>query len=209
MLGYLNTDSDIRRLFLLEEMCPRLVNMLLHVLTKLVGSKGMDLKVDNPEVYNFRPKEMLRDLCSILASFTDEKEFQVNCAQSGYYSSELLEKTVKTCSKLNLLSEVSMKVLNSLPSKIEVAARLIKDDEAILVDAPEEFLDPLMFTFMKDPVYLPTSGNIVDRSTITQHLLNDAHDPFNRKDLTLDMIEPSLELKRKMEEWISSKRASG
>lgn len=45
MLGYLNTDKDIRSLFLLQEMCPRLVNMLLHVLTKLVGARGLDLKV--------------------------------------------------------------------------------------------------------------------------------------------------------------------
>lgn len=45
MFGYLNTDKDIRNLFLLEELCPRLVNMLLHVLKKLVGSKGLDLKV--------------------------------------------------------------------------------------------------------------------------------------------------------------------
>ena len=45
MFGYLNTDRDIRVLFLLEELCPRLVSMLLHVLTKLVGSKGLDLKV--------------------------------------------------------------------------------------------------------------------------------------------------------------------
>ena len=208
MLGYLNTDSDIRRLFLLEEMCPRLVNMLLHVVTKLVGSKGMDLKVDNPETYNFRPKEMLRDLCSILASFTDEKEFQVNCAKSGYYSSELLDKTVKTCTKLNLLTDVSMKVLNTLPIKVEAAARFIEDDEAILADAPEEFLDPLMFTFMRDPVFLPTSGNIVDRSTITQHLLNDAHDPFNRKELTLDMVEPAVGLKKTMDDWILSKSLS-
>lgn len=45
MFGYLNTDRDIRSLFLLEELCPRLVNMLIHVLGKLVGSKGLDLKV--------------------------------------------------------------------------------------------------------------------------------------------------------------------
>jgi ubiquitin conjugation factor E4 B len=164
--------------------------------------------VDNPETYNFRPKEMLRDLCSILASFTDEREFQEHCAKSGYYSSELLDKTVKTCAKLNLLTEVSMKVLNTLPGKIETAATSIKDDEALYEDAPDEFLDPLMFTYMADPVYLPTSGNIVDRSTITQHLLNDPHDPFNRKDLTMDMIEPALDLRKKMQEWIATKRAS-
>ena len=45
MLGYLNTDNDIRNLFMLQEMCTRLVNMLLHVLTKLVGAKGLELKV--------------------------------------------------------------------------------------------------------------------------------------------------------------------
>jgi Ubiquitin elongating factor core len=45
MLGYLNTDPDIRNLFMLQEMCTRLVNMLLHVLTKLVGAKGLELKV--------------------------------------------------------------------------------------------------------------------------------------------------------------------
>lgn len=45
MFGYLNTDGDIRSLFLLPELCPRLVNMLLHVLRKLVGSRGLDLKV--------------------------------------------------------------------------------------------------------------------------------------------------------------------
>ena len=47
MLEFLNTDEDIRSLFLLEEMCPRLVNMLLHVLTKLVKRKGVELKVRN------------------------------------------------------------------------------------------------------------------------------------------------------------------
>ena len=45
MLGFLSTDEDIRGLFLLDELCPRLVNMLLHVLAKLVGSKGIELKV--------------------------------------------------------------------------------------------------------------------------------------------------------------------
>ena len=45
MLGFLSTDTDIRSLFLLDELCSRLVNMLLHVLTKLVGAKGMELKV--------------------------------------------------------------------------------------------------------------------------------------------------------------------
>mmetsp|Transcript_7777 Transcript_7777/g.10623 ORF Transcript_7777/g.10623 Transcript_7777/m.10623 type:complete len:1170 (-) Transcript_7777:196-3705(-) len=208
MLGYLNTDNDIRNLFLLEEMCPRLVNMLLHVLTKLVGSKGLELKVDNPENYNFRPKEMLRDLCAIFASFSSAHEFQVECAKSGYYNKDLMTKSVKTCRKLNLLTGESMELFETLVEKVEAAFRHVGDDDALVADAPEEFLDPLMFTFMKDPVLLPTSDTIIDRSTITQHLLNDPVDPFNRKPLTVDMVVPATELKEKMEKWLDEKRAA-
>ena len=35
-------------------------------------------------------------------------------------------------------------------------------------DAPEEFLDTLMSTLMKDPVELPSSRNIVDYMTISK-----------------------------------------
>jgi U-box domain len=54
---------------------------------------------------------------------------------------------------------------------------------------------------------LPTSGNHVDRSTIAQILLNDPHDPFNRKYLTMDMVEPAVELKQRMTAWLEEKRA--
>ena len=49
---------------------------------------------------------------------------------------------------------------------------------------PDEFLDPLMFTLMTDPVLLP-SGAIMERTVIAQHLLNDSTDPFNRSHLTV------------------------
>jgi len=50
--------------------------------------------------------------------------------------------------------------------------------------------DPITCVIMTDPVVLPTSGNIVDRSTIETHLLSDTIDPFNRKPLTKEMIQP-------------------
>jgi len=208
MLGFLNTDKDIRNLFLLQEMCPRLVNLLLHVLKKLVGAKGLELKVDNPDSYNFRPKEMLRDLCAIFASFALAPEFIEECAKSGYYHSELVTKSVKTCRKLNLLKGESMELFASLPDLVDAAAQTVQADENLYEDAPDEFKDPIMDTFMKDPVLLPTSDTIVDRSTITQHLLNDPHDPFNRKDLTMDMVQPATELKDRMTKYIKEKRAS-
>jgi ubiquitin conjugation factor E4 B len=209
MFQYLNTDADIRNLFLLDELCPRLVAMLLHVLTKLVGSKGLELKVDNPEQYEFKPKEMLRDLCAIFALFATSTQFPIECAKAGC-NPTLLKSAVKTCQRLNLLgtgNTEAMAAFASLPALVENALKVVGADEALLADAPDEYLDEILATFMNDPVILP-SGHIVDRSTITQHLLNDAIDPFSREPMSLDDIKPATELKNKMMVWLEGKRNS-
>lgn len=43
----------------------------------------------------------------------------------------------------------------------------------------------------------------VVRSTIVQHLLNDSNDPFNRKTLTEDMLEPQSELRQRIQDFLS------
>jgi ubiquitin conjugation factor E4 B len=57
-----------------------------------------------------------------------------------------------------------------------------------------------MDTLMSDPVQLP-SGVIIDRPVIVRHLLNTSQDPFNRQDLTVDMLVPATELKNRIEAW--------
>ena len=65
--------------------------------------------------------------------------------------------------------------------------------ELDLNDAPTEFLDPLTWTVMQDPVRLPGGGcAVVDRATIQKHLLNDPTDPFTRMPLTLDQVIPCI-----------------
>lgn len=169
-------------------------------------SESDSIKVDNPEQYEFRPKEMLRDLCAIFAVFATSSGFQVECAKSGC-SPVMLRSAVKTCQRLNLLMGGAMTAFESLPDLVEVASRAVADDEALMEDAPDEFLDEILTTFMKDPVILP-SGHFVDRSTITQHLLNDPMDPFNREPMTLDDIKPATELKAKIDQWLEEKRAA-
>lgn len=206
MFGYLNTDQDIRNLFLLDELCPRLVTMLIHALTKLVGSKGLDLKVDNPEQYDFRPKEMLRDLCAIFALFSSSKIFQQECAKSGC-DPDLLRSAVKTCRRLNMLTGESMTAFELLPGLVESEYERVLEDEALKADAPEEFHDEILSTFMDDPVILP-SGHVVNRSTITQHLLNNPIDPFSREPLSMDDVKPATELRERIAKWLAEQRAS-
>ena len=70
------------------------------------------------------------------------------------------------------------------------------DDE----DIPEEFLDALLDTVMDDPVILP-SKNIVDKTTILQHLKNDTSDPFTREELKEEDLVYDIELKNKIKLW--------
>lgn len=149
---------------------------------------------------------MLTDLCSIFVSYAESAEFQEYCAKSGYYTEDLMKQAVSICSKWNLMNNEKMNTFSSFVDNVKVAAKNVEHDETLYADAPDEFLDPLMCTFMKDPVLLPTSDTIIDRSTITQHLLNDPHDPFNRKELTIDSVVPATDLKERMTAWLAAKR---
>lgn len=90
--------------------------------------------------------------------------------------------------------------------KVERLDKLARLDQEALSDPPDEFLDPIMSTLMMDPVILPSSKVTVDRTTIARHLLSDQSDPFNRSPLTMDQVQPDVELKAKVLQWIVEKR---
>lgn len=71
---------------------------------------------------------------------------------------------------------------------IWVSHRLIPCLIGSVPDLPN--VDPLMYTVMRDPVLLPSSKTIIDRSTIKAHLLSDSTDPFNRVPLKLEDVVP-------------------
>lgn len=109
--------------------------------------------------------------------------------------------------------------LEAFVKKVEEAIQCGVEEEEELGDVPDEFLgkfdvhfwidpdinclflDPILSSVMEDPVLLPTSNTIVDRSTIRAHLLGDTRDPFSRAPLTMDMVQPATELKEKIQAW--------
>lgn len=204
MMAYLTSDSEIQTPFLLPELLPRLASMLLNVLVQLVGSKGLDIKVANPEAYNFRPKDMLRDVCSTIARFAPHAEFHDSVAASGFFTPELLQKTISTIRRNRILGAEKLEALQSLVDSVQSVIASTAQEDKNLGQAPDEFLDPLLCTLMADPVCLP-SGQVIDRSTITQHLLNDPTDPFSRQPLTVDQLVPASDLKQRIDAWREQK----
>ena len=55
--------------------------------------------------------------------------------------------------------------------------------------APDNFIDPIYNTLIETPIILPNSNIIMDYNVIKQHLLYGNFDPFNRSELTIEMID--------------------
>jgi len=66
---------------------------------------------------------------------------------------------------------------------------------------PEEFVDPILNSLLKDPVLLKTSKRVVSRSVAVQSILRGGRDPFNNFKLTHAHIEDLPELAARIEEY--------
>lgn len=211
MLHYLSSDAEIRKPFLLPQLLDRLASMLLSVLVQLVGPKGLGLKVDNAEELQFTPKTMLAEVAQTVINFSASELFPHALAASAYYSQHprVLAKSAATLRKHTMLPPERIDELDALVGAVAGAAEAAGAADKADEDAPDEFLDPLMYTVIVDPVTLPTSGTVMDRAIIEQHLLNDPTDPFNRKPLKATELVPNAELKAKIAAWRQSKTVGG
>ena len=174
MLTYLTSDEVIKKPFLQQEILPRFVSMLLNILNRLVGTKSLELKVENMEKYLFHPKDLLRDVCESLIHFSDDAILHEVVAKDGFYEDGApLRKAIATVSKASILSLENIEKLKELEKNISNMKGQVQNLDALTEEAPFEFLDPLLMSIMIDPVILPSSKTIVDRTTIAQHLLNE------------------------------------
>eukprot|EP00048_Salpingoeca_helianthica_P009107 m.130584 g.130584 ORF g.130584 m.130584 type:complete len:193 (+) comp14778_c2_seq3:2426-3004(+) len=89
---------------------------------------------------------------------------------------------------------------------VEKQRALVEETDIATEDIPDEFLDPIMCELMKDPVELPVSHTIIDRSTISAHLLSTPEDPFNRAPLALADLIPRPDIKQRIAEWLASRQ---
>lgn len=197
--------SEIKSLFCHPTMVDRIATMLNYFLLHLVGPRMKNLKVKDFSEYEFKPQELVQNICRIYTNLgcanTDAAQaFCMAVSRDGRsYSPELFPQAQSVLLKIGQ-SILSIGVSELAEKILETASHQKKEDEAI-GDAPEEFLDPIMSTIMDDPVVLPSSGITLDRSTIARHLLSDQTDPFNRSPLTMEMATPNVDLKNKILEW--------
>ncbi|RDX42611.1 hypothetical protein OH76DRAFT_1410953 [Lentinus brumalis] len=192
--------------FMVPEIVDKLAAMLDYNLEALAGPRCRNLKVQNPEKFKFDPKSLLSDLIQVYINLSDQGEFARAVAADGRsYRKELFEQAADILRRFSLKSPDEIEKLRLFVVKVEeTKATLEAEDD--LGEIPEEFLDPVMYTLMRDPVTLPSSKVVVDRSTIKSHLLSDTKDPFNRVPLTLEEVIPNAELKQRIDAFLAERK---
>ncbi|KAG4914643.1 hypothetical protein JHK87_052200 [Glycine soja] len=201
------TSEQITAPFLLPEMVERVASMLNYFLLQLVGPQRKSLSLKDPEKYEFRPKHLLKQIVHIyvhLARGDTNSIFPAAISKDGRsYNDQLFSAGADVLHRIGEDGRIIQEFIQ-LGAKAKVAASEAMDAEATLGEIPDEFLDPIQYTLMKDPVILPSSRITVDRPVIQRHLLSDSTDPFNRSHLTADMLIPDDALKARIEEFVRS-----
>lgn len=192
-------------------MVERVANMLNYFLAYLAGPERKKLRVDNPEKYDWDPKQVLSEIVSVYAHLARADQqgalARAVALDQRSYTKEIFGEASRLSRQHMLLNGGLQDEFDGLCRAAEAAKQAEIKEEADLGDAPDEFLDPIQYTLMRDPVLLPGSGTIIDRPTIQRHLLSDPTDPFNRSKLSEDMLEPADELRGRIEEWVRKQKS--
>lgn len=163
--------SAIKSIFCHSTLVDRVATMLNDFLLHLVGKKKRkQLKVKNFEEVEFKPKEVVTCICEIYLNLASEHQFcEAVCRDERSYSPELFQSAIEVLEQINLLDATER--FREFARQIEKLADEKREDESSYENAPDEYLDPIQFVLMNDPVILPSSRKIVDKSTIARHLL--------------------------------------
>ena len=82
------------------------------------------------------------------------------------------------------------------------------NNNIILIDdseIPDDIMDPIMCSIIREPILLPSSKTIMDKSVISRYLLTDKEDPFNRDPLNIEELEKFNNLPETIEKIIPIK----
>lgn len=195
--------------FVSPEIVDRLAAMMNHNLKALVGPRCRDLKVKNMLKYGFDPKELLVKLSKAYYNLHKQDAFIQAIARDGRsFDPANFTRAMELISRFNLMPREYLDQIVVLRDKASEVAAQDEEDEQDLGDIPDEYLDPLMYTLMTNPVILPSSKISIDLATIKSHLLSDPKDPFNRAPLKLEDVLPNDELKLEIENWVKEKRSA-
>lgn len=201
-------SGKVKQVMTHPTMIDRVAATLNHFLLSLVGPKStVDFSQKSfYDKYNFKPEDLLKHVCQVYINLKDCDEFLKAIPRDDRsFRDDLFQRAY------DLLLQTGQSQLYTDLKDLEKSVMALSahqaSDDTLFADAPDEFLDGILMHLMSDPVRLPHSQQVVDRSTIMRHLLSDPTDPFTRDHLTMDQLQPMEELKTRIEAWKNEMRS--
>ena len=155
------------------------------------------------DIYKFRPIEYLNSIYEIISKSKEYEEF-TSCYVSLNFENLMIMNNILY--NKNCITNFQFKVMENYYENLKSKYTKLQN-----IDFPDKFCDPLMFTEIKTPVFLPDTEIIMDKEVLTRHLLNEEYNPFNREKLTIQLLENynnNDDIKLKIEQFLREKVSS-
>lgn len=143
--------AETKTPFMMPEIVDKLAAMLDYNLEALVGPKCSELRVKEPEKYNFQPRHLLSDILQVYLNLSDQDEFARAIANDGRsYKPELFTMAIEKAQRIPLKVEAELEKLRAFATKVEKTRASMEEED--LGDIPDEFLGILCRLVMVNPM---------------------------------------------------------
>lgn len=166
----------------------KFATILGFLLETFMGKDRRELVIGEDKVY-FNAILHLKNIYTILYLLHKNEDFKkAIVAEDRYTKTSYIYKMLDKLHKLHLILTRESEEIQKLCIFIDKERAKQKEEEDD-EDIPEELLDPIMGSLIKNPIALPNSDTIMERDVIVRHLMNQEENPFTREPLTMKELE--------------------
>jgi len=110
------------------------------------------------------------------------------CAKNKYFLS-FIQSSGALLKEVLMRTNIEDKFKKEIIEVFNVLIEKEKEENECEEDIPEEFLDPLLNSLIKEPILIPKQEQFFDRSSIMGHLMISKTNPYNREPLSVSELE--------------------
>lgn len=205
--------------FLKDIIIDKFTNSLIYIMN--------NFSINFTDNNNLIPERYLENIKKIIIHFIfifrnvyhNDKFLKSFSREDTIYNEKLTKKflyfmiTYEPIIKVNLWSEYKTQITNFDHFIVHVNDLIRKEIKIPDEDIPDEFLDPIMSTLIKNPVIIPNTNNtFMDKNVIYKYLVTESKNPFTREKLNKKILDefnlkPEIadlnnKLKIKIDNWL-------
>jgi ubiquitin conjugation factor E4 B len=191
-------------------MC-RIANSTSYFIHSLTDVRNVEeINVSNKSRVRLKPSTLLRDMVVVILNFSHNADFLRAIAENDRsYHPNAFTNVMQICHDLQMFPPTYAQQIDTVWSQINVYWHEVQHFQSMILSvAPDRFLDPITAMLMRDPVILPISRVIIDRTTIERHILSKSVDPFTQTALDINDVVNDIPLGIEIRDFLEKHRVN-